>query len=128
MRNRAKAVNFGIIYGISDFGLAKDIKTTRKIAKAYIENYLENFKGVKKYMADIVEKAKNDGYVTTLFNRRRYVPEIKSSNYNVRSFGERIALNTPIQGAAADIIKIAMVKMYRRLKKRGLKSKLISGS
>lgn len=126
MRGEAKAVNFGIVYGIGDFSLAKDIGVTRKEAREYIDNYLNHFKGVKKYMADIVDKAKQDGYVTTMFNRRRYIPELKSSNFNTRSFGERVALNTPIQGTAADIIKIAMVKVYDELRKKGLKSRLIS--
>ena len=125
MRSRAKAVNFGIIYGISDFGLAKDIGISRKEAKTYIDNYLNKYSGVKSYMEGIVKKAKKDGFVTTILNRRRFIPEIKSSNYTVRSFGERLAMNTPIQGSAADIIKIAMVKVYYRLKERGLKSKLI---
>ncbi len=110
MRRMAKAVNFGIVYGISDFSLAQDIKTTKKQAKQYIDNYLEKYSGVREYMKNVVEKAKEDGYVTTLANRRRYLPELASSNFITRSFGERVALNTPIQGTAADIIKIAMVK------------------
>lgn len=125
MRSRAKAVNFGIVYGIGDFSLARDLGITRKEAKKYIQNYLDNFTGVKKYMQEIVEIGKIKGYVTTLLNRRRYLPELKSSNFNIRSFGERIAMNTPIQGTAADIIKIAMVNVYKELKERKLKSKII---
>lgn len=125
MRDRAKAVNFGIVYGISDYGLSKDLDISRKEAKEYIDNYLKNFTMVEKYMKEIVKKGKEDGYVETLLNRRRYVPELKSRNYNVRSFGERVALNTPIQGTAADIIKIAMVKLHNELKSRKLKSSLI---
>jgi DNA polymerase-1 len=125
MRARAKAVNFGIVYGIGDFSLSKDLRITRKEARRYIDGYLNRYPGVKKYMHDIVEEGKKKGFVTTLFNRRRYLPELKSSNFNIRSFGERIALNTPIQGTAADIIKIAMVKVYNELKKRSLKSRLI---
>ncbi|MBS4535932.1 DNA polymerase I [Clostridium sp. D2Q-14] len=125
MRGRAKAVNFGIIYGISDYGLSRDLDISRKEAKKYIDNYLKNYSNVKEYMDDIISQAKKDGYVKTLLNRRRFIPEIKSRNYNIRSFGERTALNTPIQGTAADIIKIAMLNVYRELKIRGLKSKLI---
>ncbi len=116
-RSRAKAVNFGIVYGISDFSLAQDIGVTRAEAKQYMDSYLEKYHGVREYMHNIVEKAKADGYVTTMFGRRRYLPELKSSNYNVRSFGERVALNMPIQGAAADIMKIAMVRAYAQLRK-----------
>lgn len=125
MRSRAKAVNFGIVYGIGDFSLSRDLGITRKEAKRYIEEYLDKYPGVRKYMHDIVEQGKSEGYVKTLFNRRRYLPELKSSNFNIRSFGERIAMNTPIQGSAADIIKIAMVKVYNELKKRGMKSRLV---
>lgn len=125
MRSSAKAVNFGIVYGISDFGLGKDIGVSRKKAKEYIDSYLENFSGVRQYMSDIVEKGKEDGYVTTLLNRRRYLPELKSTNFNIRSFGQRIAMNTPIQGTAADIIKIAMVRAQEMLKEKKLKSRLI---
>ncbi|HSH36259.1 MAG TPA: DNA polymerase I [Schnuerera sp.] len=125
MRNRAKAVNFGIVYGISDYGLSKDLNISRKEAKEYIDNYLKNYEMVKKYMDDIIKIGKEKGYVETILNRRRYIPELKSRNYNVRSFGERIAMNTPIQGSAADIIKVAMVKVFKELKKRKLKSKLI---
>lgn len=125
MRARAKAVNFGIIYGISDYGLSRDLNISREEAKSYIENYLHNFKDVEKYMKDIVEFGKEKGYVETIFHRRRYIPELKSSNFNVRGFGERIALNTPIQGSAADIIKLSMVKVFSRLKEEKLESKLI---
>ncbi len=125
MRGRAKAVNFGIVYGISDYGLSRDLNIYRNEAKKYIDNYLENYKKVKLYMDEIVDIGKKQGYVETIFNRRRYLPELKSRNFNIRSFGERTAMNTPIQGSAADIIKIAMVKVYNELKIRGLKSKLI---
>ena len=125
LRSRAKAVNFGIVYGISAFSLARDIGVYPSEAKAYMEAYLDKYHGVRDYMKSIVEKAKTDGYVDTLFARRRYLPELKSSNFNVRSFGERVALNMPIQGTAADIIKIAMVNVHRRLAKEGLEAKLI---
>lgn len=125
MRSKAKAVNFGIVYGISDFGLAKDLNISRKSAKEYIDTYLAKYPNVSKYMKDIVEFAKEKGYVTTMFNRRRYINEIHSKNFNVRSFGERTALNTPIQGSAADIIKLAMINVENELKKRKLESKLI---
>jgi len=124
-RSRAKAVNFGIVYGIGDFSLSKDLGITRKEARNYIDEYLSEYGKVKQYMHDIIQQGKEMGFVTTLFGRRRYLPELKSSNFNVRSFGERIAMNTPIQGSAADIIKIAMVNVYRELKKRNLKSRLI---
>lgn len=125
MRRSAKAVNFGIVYGISEFSLADDIGVSRREAKEYIDTYLENFSGVRTYMHDIVEKAKHDGYVTTLFGRRRLLPELKSSNFNIRSFGERVALNTPIQGTAADLIKIAMLRVADALKKANLKARLL---
>ena len=125
MRSRAKAVNFGIVYGISDYGLSRDLNISRKEAKEYIDNYLKNYKKVKEYMEEIVESGKKEGYVETILNRRRYLPELKSRNYVVRSFGERVAMNTPIQGSAADIIKVAMVRVYKELKLRNLKSKLI---
>jgi len=124
-RFRAKAVNFGIVYGISAFSLANDIGVFPKEAKDYIERYLENYSGVRNYMSEIVQSAKELGYVSTLFGRRRYLPELKSSNFNMRSFGERVALNMPIQGTAADIIKIAMVNVSRRLKSEGFEGKLI---
>jgi len=124
-RSRAKAVNFGIVYGISDFGLSRDIGVTRKEAKAYIATYFERYPGVKRYMENIVAYAKVTGYVTTIMGRKRYIPEISSRNAMQRGFGERVAMNTPIQGSAADIIKKAMLDVYRSLEKRGLKSKLI---
>ena len=124
-RRHAKAVNFGIVYGISEFSLAEDIGVTRKEAKAYIESYLANYSGVRAYMHDIVAKAKADGYVTTLFGRRRDLPELKSSNFNIRSFGERVALNTPIQGTAADIIKLAMLHVDTALRQAKLRARLI---
>lgn len=125
MRSRAKAVNFGIVYGISDYGLAKNIGSTRKEAKEYINSYLEKFPDVKRYMSVIVEFARQKGYVTTLYGRRRYLSDINSRNFALRSFSERTALNTPIQGTAADIIKIAMIAVRDELKKRNLRSKLI---
>jgi len=125
MRFRAKAVNFGIVYGISPFSLAGDINVAPKEAKAYIDSYLENYAGVREYMTGIIETAKRLGYVTTLFGRRRFLPELKSPNFNMRSFGERVALNMPIQGTAADIMKIAMINVSRRLKDEGLAARLI---
>lgn len=125
MRSGAKAVNFGIVYGIGEFSLAQDLKISMKEAKQYIENYLATYPAIKQYMEDIVEEGKGLGYVKTLMNRRRYIPELKASNKITQGFGERIAMNAPIQGTAADIIKIAMVNVYKRLKAEGLKSKLI---
>lgn len=124
-RSEAKAVNFGIIYGISDYGLSQNLNIPRKEAKEYIDNYMASYPSIKEYMDSIVEKAKEDGYVETLFKRRRYVPEINSRNFNVRSFGQRVALNTPIQGTAADIIKIAMIETDKNLKKAGLDAKIV---
>ena len=124
-RASAKAVNFGIVYGISDFGLAGQLGISRKEAKVYIDQYLEKYSGIKKFMDTIVEDAKEKGYVETLFNRRRQIPELKSSNYMVRQFGARAAMNTPIQGTAADIMKIAMIQVFKRLEEAGLKSKLV---
>lgn len=124
-RRDAKAVNFGIVYGISDFGLSRNMNISVKRAGSYIKRYFERFSGVKRYMDEIKLKAKQDGYVTTLLGRRRYLPELKSSNFNIRSFGERAALNTPIQGTAADIIKLAMIDVYNKLSEGGYKSKLI---
>ena len=124
-RSRAKAVNFGIVYGISAWSLAQDIGVMQAEAKAYMDAYLNKYDGVREYMKSVVENAKCDGYVETLYARRRYLPEIKSSNFNTRSFGERVALNMPIQGTAADIIKLAMVNVYNRLNAEGLKAKLI---
>ena len=117
MRRHAKAVNFGIVYGIGEFSLAQDLGVTRRDAKRYIENYLEKYSGVREYMKSVVEKAKADGFVSTLLGRRRAMPELFSSNHNVRAFGERVALNAPIQGTAADIIKIAMLRVHARLKR-----------
>ena len=125
IRSRAKAVNFGIVYGISDYGLSQNLNISRKEAGEYIDNYLNHYQGIQDYMKSIVEKAKKDGYVETLLKRRRYIPELNAKNFNIRSFGERIAINTPIQGSAADIIKIAMVKIYNELKEKNMKSKLI---
>ena len=125
MRSRAKAVNFGIIYGIGAFSLAKNIGVTRKEAEEYIKTYLDHFSGVRNYMTNVVEHAKETGYVETLFGRRRYLPELSSSNFNLRSFGERVAMNMPIQGTAADIIKIAMIRVVHRLEKEGLRARLI---
>ena len=125
LRHKAKAVNFGIVYGISDYGLSRDLNITRKEAKEYIENYFKNFSLVRKYMDDIVEEGKEKGYVETILKRRRYIPELNAKNFNVKAFGERIAMNTPIQGSAADIIKIAMVKVYNELKNNNFRSRLI---
>ena len=124
-RSKAKAVNFGIVYGISDFGLAAQIGTSRKKAKEYIEQYLNKYDGIKKFMDNISEEAKEKGYVETLYKRRRYIPELKSNNYMVRQFGSRVAMNTPIQGTAADIMKIAMINVYKELKEKNLRSKLV---
>ncbi|MBR0028168.1 MAG: DNA polymerase I, partial [Clostridia bacterium] len=124
-RSSAKAVNFGIVYGIGEFSLAQDLHISVKEAKAYIDSYLEKYHGVRNYMSEIKEQAKKDGYVKTMMNRIRYIPELKSPNYNIRQFGERVALNTPIQGTAADIIKLAMVRVDQRLISENLKSRLI---
>ncbi|WP_018085844.1 DNA polymerase I [Desulfurispora thermophila] len=125
MRNRAKAVNFGIVYGISDFGLARDLKISRGEARRYIDSYFARYPGVKKFMEQSVALAREQGYVTTLLNRRRYIPDVNSKNFAVRSAGERAAMNTPVQGSAADIIKLAMVRLSRELKKAGLKARLL---
>lgn len=125
MRSRAKAVNFGIVYGISDYGLSQDLKITRKEAKTYIDSYFARYPGVKRYIDTVIQKARETGYVTTILNRRRYLPDIFSSNFNVRSFGERTAMNTPIQGSAADIIKLAMIEIQQEIKRRGLNSRMI---
>lgn len=125
LRSKAKAVNFGIVYGISEFGLAEQIDIKRNEAKQYIEQYLETYHGIKEYMNNIVEEAKRKGYVSTEFGRRRYIQELNSKNYMVRKFGDRAAMNTPIQGTAADIMKIAMIKVYKKLKERNLKSKVV---
>ncbi len=124
-RSSAKAVNFGIVYGIGEFSLSQDLHISVKEAKAYIDSYLEKYHGVRKYMTEIKEQAKKDGYVKTMMNRIRYIPELKSPNYNIRQFGERVALNTPIQGSAADIIKLAMVRVDERLIREKMKSRLI---
>ncbi|WP_141333866.1 DNA polymerase I [Paenibacillus sp. tmac-D7] len=125
MRRQAKAVNFGIVYGISDYGLSQNLNITRKDAAQFIEQYFAVFQGVRQYMEDIVKKARTDGYVTTLLHRRRYLPEITASNYNIRSFAERTAMNSPIQGSAADIIKLAMVQLDRRMLEEGVRSRLL---
>ena len=125
MRSRAKAVNFGIVYGISDYGLSKQLGISRNEAGQYIENYFKRYTGVKKYMEDMVLKAKKDGYVATLFGRRRYLPDINNSNFNLRSFAERTAINTPIQGTAADVIKLAMIKVQKALFEGNFKSRIL---
>ena len=125
LRSKAKAVNFGIVYGISDFGLAGQIHSSRKQAKQYIEQYLEKYNGIKTFMDEAVEDAKKKGYIETMYNRRRYIPELTSKSYMVRKFGERVAMNTPIQGTAADIMKIAMINVFRELKDRKLNSKIV---
>ena len=124
-RRNAKAVNFGIVYGISSFGLSQDLSISRKEASEYIEKYFETYPGIKNFLDGLVEHAKENGYVTTLYGRRRPMPELKSSNFMQRSFGERVAMNAPIQGTAADIIKIAMIRVSERLKREQLKSRLI---
>ena len=125
LRRRAKAVNFGIVYGISEYGLAKNINSSSKEAKEYIQMYLEKYSKIADFMKDIVDKSKRLGYVSTIFGRRRYIKEFQSKNKNIIKFGERVAMNTPIQGSAADIIKLAMNRIYNRLKENNLKSKLI---
>ena len=118
-------MNFGIVYGISPFSLSQDIGVTVAQAKEYMEKYFQHYSGVRSYMDGVVARARADGYVTTLFARRRWVPELKSSNFNTRSFGERVALNAPIQGTAADIIKLAMIRVRDRLKAEGLEGRLV---
>ncbi len=125
MRSRAKAVNFGIVYGIGAFSLSKDINVSRREASDYINAYLAHYSGVDAYMNSVVAEAKNKGYVETMFGRRRYLPELTSSNHNIRAFGERVARNMPIQGTAADIIKTAMIRVYQRLKQENMRSRLI---
>ena len=125
MRRRAKAVNFGIVYGISDFSLSQDIGVTRAEAREYMDKYFETYHGVRDYMKEVVDQAKENGYVSTILGRRRWLPELKSSNFNLRSFGERVALNMPIQGTAADLIKLAMIKVRDRLREEGLEARLI---
>jgi DNA polymerase-1 len=125
MRRHAKAVNFGIVYGISEFSLAEDIGVSRYEAKDYIESYLANYPGVKAYMRQVVENAREQGYTQTMYGRKRYIPELKSSNFNVRSGAERIALNTPIQGTAADLIKLAMLRVDQALSANFPEARLI---
>jgi DNA polymerase-1 len=125
MRSSAKAVNFGVVYGISDFGLARNTGITRGEARAFIDTYFERYPLVRKFMDDCVTQGKTEGYVATMMGRRRYLPELSSSNYNMRSFGERAAMNTPIQGTAADIIKLAMVRVAGALRDGGFAAKLI---
>ncbi len=124
-RRNAKAVNFGIVYGISSFGLSQDLSITRKEAQEYIEKYFETYPRIKEFLDGCVKEAREKGYVTTMFGRRRQVPELKSSNFMQRSFGERVAMNAPIQGTAADIIKLAMIRVDRRLREEGLRSRLL---
>ena len=124
-RRNAKAVNFGIVYGISSFGLSQDLSITRKEAAKYIENYFETYPGIKKFLDDAVAHAKEMGYVVTLFGRRRPVPELSSSNFMQRSFGERVAMNSPIQGTAADVMKLAMIGVNHALKEKNMKSKIV---
>ena len=125
MRSRAKAVNFGIVYGISDFSLAQDLNITKKEASEYMSIYFDRYPKIKEYLDKVVKDAKETGYVTTIVNRKRFIPEIKSSNKIVKALGERLAMNAPIQGSAADIIKIAMINVYNRLKEENLQSKLL---
>ena len=125
MRKRAKAVNFGIVYGISGFSLAKDIGTTPKEATNYIKNYHLNYLGIAEYLERVVKDAESDGYTTTPMGRRRYIPELSASNGNLRAFGKRVAMNAPIQGAAADIMKLAMIRVYNALKSELPEAKLI---
>ena len=125
MREKAKAVNFGIIYGSSDYGLSQGLKISRAEAKAYIDSYFDRYRGVKEYMNMIIEQAREEGYVITMLNRRRYIPEIRSSNHNIRSFAERMALNTPIQGSAADIIKLAMLKIDKIITEGGFNTVML---
>ena len=125
MRSRAKAVNFGIVYGIGAFSLSHNIHVSMREAQQYIDDYLAHYSGIHEYMKRVVEEAKEKGYAETMFGRRRYLPELTSSNHNLRAFGERVARNMPIQGTAADIIKIAMIRVERRLKQEHMKSRLI---
>lgn len=124
-RRNAKAVNFGIVYGISSFGLSQDLSISKKEAAEYIKQYFATYPKVKEFLDGLIEGAKEKGYITTMFGRRRPVPELSSSNFMQRSFGERVAMNSPIQGTAADIIKIAMIRVWKALRDSGLKSKLI---
>ncbi|MGO2764491.1 MAG: DNA polymerase, partial [Pseudolactococcus laudensis] len=124
-RRNAKAVNFGVVYGISDFGLSNNLGITRKAAKTYIDTYFERYPDIKKYMEDIVRSAKDKGYVETLYHRRRNLPEINARNFSVRSFAERTAINSPIQGSAADILKVAMINLDRALTEGGYQTKML---
>lgn len=125
MRRDAKMINFGIIYGMSDYGLSESLGITRKAAQEFIDIYFERYPGIKNYMDDIKREAKDKGYVETLFHRRRYLPDINARNFNQRTFAERTAINTPIQGSAADIIKMAMIEMETHLKKEGLQAEML---
>lgn len=125
LRRRAKAVNFGIVYGIGEFSLSQDIGVTRRRAGEYIEQYKAKYSGISRYLDHVVQSAKEIGYTTTMFGRRRYIPELFADNFNLRSFGERAAMNAPIQGSAADIMKCAMVKVYNRIQKENLNAKII---
>ena len=125
MRRNAKAVNFGIVYGISSFGLSQDLSITRSEAAEYIEKYFATYPGVKSFLDELVKNAKEKGYVTTMYGRKRPVPELKSGNFMQRQFGERVAMNAPIQGTAADIMKMAMINVERELKNNGLKSQVL---
>ena len=125
MRKRAKAVNFGIVYGISGFSLSKDVGTTVAEATRYIKNYKMNYPSIDRYLDDVVKEAERNGYTTTVFGRRRYIPELTAQNGNMRAFGKRIAMNAPIQGAAADIMKMAMIKVYNRLKSENLDARIV---
>lgn len=124
-RTKAKAVNFGIVYGISDFGLGEQLNMSRKEAKEYINQYLDKYQGIKEYMEKIDEEAKEKGYVSTIFGRRRNIPELKSQNFMVRQFGSRAALNMPIQGTAADIMKLAMIEVNKKLEEKGMEAKIV---
>jgi DNA polymerase-1 len=125
MRKRAKAVNFGIVYGIGGFSLAKDIGTSVAEATQYIKNYKMNYPDIDRYLEEVVKDAERDGYTTTSFGRRRYIPEINAQNGNMRAFGKRVAMNAPIQGTAADIMKLAMIRVYEALKREGLDAKIV---
>ncbi len=125
MRKRAKAVNFGIVYGISGFSLAKDIGTTVAEASKYIKNYMMNYPSIDRYLEEVVEKAKEDGYTATVFGRRRYIPELNAANGMTRAFGKRVAMNAPIQGTAADIMKLAMIAVRNRLRYEGLDARIV---
>lgn len=125
LRSKAKAVNFGIVYGIGDFSLSQDLKVSRRAAREYIDSYLATYTGVDSYLKNTVAKAREMGYTTTMYGRRRPIPELNAKNKNLQSFGERVAMNSPIQGTAADIIKIAMINVSQALKDAGLDAKLI---